>query len=120
MVNGASVVSLPAGYVPPVSNQWENTFQPDERFFLFEEDGVLKVEFSINFVLIDVGTGTYDLGNNYIEFTVNGIRYVGVWEPRTTGVDQFGDPICFANMTLISTESGKQLELAVPIFDNCP
>lgn len=120
MVNGASVVSLPAGYVPPVSNQWGNTFNPDERFFLFEDNGVLNVEFSVNFAVVDVGTGSYDLANNYIEFTVNGVRYVGVWEPRTTGVDSFGDPICFANMTLISTESGKQLELAVQIFDNCP
>lgn len=120
MVNGASVVSIPPAYVPPVSNQWGNTFNPDERFFLFIDNGVLNVEYSENFVVIDTGTGTFDLANNYIEFTVNGVRYVGVWEPRTTGVDQFGDPICFANMTLISAESGKQLELAVQIFDNCP
>jgi hypothetical protein len=127
MVNGASVVSLPAGYVPPVANQWGSTFQTEERFLILDpSNGVFTVRYSVDGFDVDEGTGTYDhnivdgVMNNYIEFTVNGVRYVGVWTPRTTGVDEFGDPVCFAHMTMISAESGKQLELAVEVFDDCP
>ena len=118
MVNGATVTSLPPGYVPPVSNQWYNTFSPNERFLISEFDN--SIEFSVDFVTIATGTITFDLASNYVEFTLNGIRYAGVWTPRTTAPDGFGGTRCFAHMTVISTESGKQLELAVEYFDNCP
>jgi len=118
MVNGASVTGLPPGYVPPVSNQWFNTFDTDQRFLISESDN--SIEFSINFVSQATGTIIFDTANNYVEFTLAGIRYVGVWNPRTTEDDGFGGTNCFAHMTVISTQSGKQLELAVQYFDNCP
>lgn len=124
MVNGASVVAPPGGYVPPVSNQWTNTFDPDQRFFLEETNfgaatGPFTVEFSINFNPVATGSGTYDKPNNYIEFTLAGIRYVGIWTPRNQIKDQFDQDICVYHMTLISAESGKQLELAVDVFGPC-
>jgi len=123
MVNGAIVVAPPGGYVPPVSNQWSNNFDPDQRFFLEETNfgaatGPFTVEFSINFNLIATGTGFYDKPNNYIEFTLAGIRYVGIWTPRNAFNDGFDD-YCVYHMTLISAESGKQLELTVNVFGTC-
>jgi hypothetical protein len=127
---GASVVTLPPGYVPPVANLWTNTAAPDdsgEKFLILEpSNGVFTVRYSIDGFDVDEGSGFYDhnvvdgVMNNYVEFTVNGIRYVGFWTPRTTGVDEFGDAVCFANMTLISTQSGKQLKIVVSDFSNCP
>ncbi|MEP6736643.1 MAG: IPT/TIG domain-containing protein [Chryseolinea sp.] len=118
MVNGASVVNIPPGYVPPVSNQWTNDFDPTQKFLISEfNDNVI---FSVNFVDQATGTITFDKANNYFEMKISGIRYVGVWRPRTTSLDGFGDTHCYAHMTLISAESGKQLELTVEIFDGCP
>jgi hypothetical protein len=123
MVNGATVVAPPGGYVPPVSNQWTNTFDPSQRFFLEETNfgaptGPFTVEFSIDFNVVATGTGIYDKPNNYIEFTLAGIRYVGIWTPRNSFNDGFDD-YCVYHMTLISAESGKQLELAVNVFGPC-
>ena len=122
MVNGATVVSPPGGYVPPVSNQWTNTFDPDQRFLLgdldFASTGAFTVDFTINFNPVASGTGIYDKPNNYIEFTLAGIRYVGIWTPRNPFNDGFDD-YCVYHMTLISAESGKQLELAVNVFGPC-
>ncbi|MBK7652745.1 MAG: hypothetical protein IPJ20_21090 [Flammeovirgaceae bacterium] len=119
MVNGAIVVSPPGGYVPPVSNGWKNTFDPAQSFQLTEDNfgattGTFTVDFRDNFILIASGTGTYDKANNYIEFTLAGIRYVGIWTPRTTFNGE-----CFYHMTLISAESGKQLELSINTFNAC-
>jgi hypothetical protein len=123
MVNGATVVAPPGGYVPPVSNQWTNTFDPSQRFFLEETNfgastGTFTIEFSIDFNVVATGTGIYDKPNNYIEFTLDGIRYVGIWTPRNSFNDGFDD-YCVYHMTLISAESGKQLELAVNVFGPC-
>jgi len=123
MVNGAIVVAPPGGYVPPVSNQWTNTFDPTQKFFLQEINfnsptGPFTVDFSINGNLIATGNGTYDKTNNYIEFTLAGIRYVGIWTPRNAFNDGFDD-YCVYHMTLISAESGKQLELAVNVYGLC-
>jgi hypothetical protein len=120
MVNGASVVAPPGGYVPPITNQWGNNFNPDERFTLDEDDfgtptGTFTIEYTIDFNPIASGVGSYDKPNNYVEFTLSGVRYVGIWTPRTSGGGE-----CFDHMTLISAESGKQLELSVPNFDDCP
>lgn len=120
MVNGATVVAPPGGYVPPVTNQWDNNFNPDERFTLSENDfgaptGTFNVEYSIAFNPTATGAGVYDKPNNYIEFTLSGVRYVGIWTQRTSGGGE-----CFDHMTLISAESGKQLEMTVQTFDNCP
>jgi large repetitive protein len=123
MVNGAIVVAPPGGYVPPVSNQWTNTFDPNQKFFLEETNfgaatGPFTVEFSENFNLVATGSGIYDKPNNYIEFTLQGIRYVGIWTPRNAFNDGFDD-YCVYHMTLISAQSGKQLELAVNVFGTC-
>jgi len=123
MVNGATVVAPPGGYVPPISNQWSNTFDTNQRFFLDETTfglptGTFTVEFSINFTVVATGSGIYDKPNNYVEFTLAGIRYVGMWTPRTAFNDGFDD-YCVYHMTLISAESGKQLELAVNVFGVC-
>jgi hypothetical protein len=123
MVNGAIVVAPPGGYVPPISNQWSNTFEPGERFFLDETNfgaatGPFSIEYSIDFNLIATGSGTYDKPNNYIEFTLSGIRYAGIWTPRNSFNDG-SDDFCVYHMTLISAESGKQLELAVNVFGVC-
>ncbi len=122
MVNGATVVAPPGGYVPPVSNQWTNTFDPSQRFLLLDNGsgatGTFDIEFSIDFNLVATGTGIYDKTNNYIEFTLAGIRYVGIWTPRNSFNDGFDD-FCVYHMTLISAESGKQLELSVNVFGPC-
>ncbi len=123
MVNGAIVVAPPGGYVPPVSNGWKNTFDPAQSFQLNDNNfgsttGTFTVEFRDNSILIASGTGSYDKANNYIEFTLQGIRYVGIWTPRNAFNDGFDD-YCVYHMTLISTESGKQLELAVNVFGPC-
>jgi hypothetical protein len=87
LVNGAAAASLPAGYVPPVSNQWENEFDNDQRFLISGfSSGDVEVTFSEGSNFFD-GVGFYDQTNvggvlvNYIEFTVNGVRYCGVWLP---------------------------------------
>jgi hypothetical protein len=100
-----------------------NTFDPSQRFFLEETNfgaatGPFTIEFSIDFNLIATGSGTYDKPNNYVEFTLSGIRYVGIWTPRNAFNDGFDD-YCVHHMTLISAESGKQLELAVNVFGVC-
>ena len=123
MVNGATVVAPPGGYVPPISNQWSNTFDTNQQFFLDETTfglptGTFTVEFSINFVVVPTGNGIYDKPNNYVEFTLAGIRYVGMWTPRNAFNDG-SDDYCVYHMTLISAESGKQLELAVNVFGVC-
>jgi hypothetical protein len=123
MVNGATVVAPPGGYVPPVSNSWNNTFDPTQSLYLEEASfgdpaGTLIVELYDGFNLIATGTGTYDKNINYIEFTLEGIRYVGMWTPRFPFNDGFDD-FCIYHMTLISAESGKQLELAVEVFGPC-
>lgn len=122
MVNGATVVAPPGGYVPPVSNQWTNTFDPTQKFLLLDNGsgatGTFDIEFSIDFNLVATGTGLYDKPNNYIEFTLAGIRYVGIWTPRNSFNDGFDD-YCVYHMTLISAESGKQLELSVNVFGPC-
>jgi hypothetical protein len=120
LVNGATVVAPPGGYVPPVTNQWDNNFNPDEQLTLSEDDfnaptGTFTVDYSVDFNPIASGSGTYDRPNNYIEFTLSGVRYVGIWTHRTSGGGE-----CFDHMTLISAESGKQLELTVQTFDDCP
>lgn len=123
MVNGAIVVAPPGGYVPPVSNFWRNTFDPAQSFQLNDNNpgsstGTFTIDFRDNSNLIASGTGTYDKPNNYIEFTLAGIRYVGIWTPRSSFNDG-SDDYCVYHMTLISTESGKQLELAVNVFGPC-
>ncbi|HEY9005804.1 IPT/TIG domain-containing protein [Ohtaekwangia sp.] len=126
LVNGATVTSLPSGYVPPISNQWDNPFELDgnETFLLSDNgDGTLSVNFRNNSNDAE-GTGIYDQAvvdgvmNNYIEFTVNSVRYVGVWTAPTvynTDLKKY----CYHHMTLISTQSGKQLTLDVKDFE-CP
>ena len=112
MVIGASVSSLPPTYTPPISNQWINTFNTDQQFLIdgtnntisFKENGVEQFASSI----------IYDLPNRYVEFTLGPVRYVGVWTLPTER-----DGTCFAHMTLISAESGRQLELEVENFGNC-
>ena len=117
----SSIVTLPGGYVPPVTNQWSNEVEGLEKFTLDEgasfnqPTGTFTVEYSINFVTVDTGSGIYDKPNNYVEFTVNGIRYVGFWIPLTSSSGN-----CFDHMILISTESGRLLQLSVPDFENCP
>ncbi len=123
MVNGAFVVAPPGGYVPPVTNQWTNTFDPSQRFVLSENSfgaptGTFTVEFTINFNAVASGSGIYDRPNNYIEFTLAGIRYVGIWTPRSQ-FNNGSDDICRYHMTLISAQSGKQLELSVEVFGAC-
>lgn len=123
MVNGAIVVAPPGGYVPPISNFWRNTFDPAQGFQLNDNNfgsstGTFTIDFRDNSNLIASGTGTYDKPNNYIEFTLAGIRYVGIWTPRSSFNDG-SDDYCVYHMTLISTESGKQLELAVNVFGPC-
>ena len=123
MVNGAIVVSPPGGYVPPISNFWENNFDPTQGFQLNDNNfgsttGTFTVDFRENSILIASGTGSYDKTNNYIEFTLSRIRYVGIWTPRTAFNDGFDD-YCVYHMTLISAESGKQLELSVNVFGVC-
>jgi len=116
----SSIVTLPGGYVPPVTNQWDNENNAQEQFVLNEDvfgqpTGTFTVDYQVNFTLVDSGTGLYDKPNNYVEFTVNGVRYVGFWIPPTTSA---GD--CFAHMILISTESGRVLQITVFDFENCP
>ena len=123
MVNGATVVAPPGGYVPPVSNSWNNTFDPSQSLYLEEAvfgapSGTLIVELYVGFDLVASGTGTYDKSINFIEFTLEGIRYVGMWTPRFPFNDGFDD-FCIYHMTLISAESGKQLELAVQVYGPC-
>jgi hypothetical protein len=122
LVNG-SVVTPPGNFVPPVSNQWSNNAASSEKFFLEETTfnsptGTLSVEYSIDFNTVASGTGYYDKPNNYIEFTLAGVRYVGIWTPRNAFNDGFDD-YCVYHLTLISAESGKQLELNVNVFGPC-
>lgn len=119
--NDLTVVSIPPGYVPPVSNQWSNTLNTNEKFLIAGTDGDPTGTFGISlsidpdFETIQSGSGVYDFPNNYVEFTLGGIRYVGVYTPPT-GIF----PVCYAHMTLISTESGRQIEIFVQDYENCP
>ncbi len=124
LVNGASASSLPAGYVPPVSNAWDNLFviSEPERFLISEsQGGTLTVTLQKGDSFVD-GTGSFDktvvdgVVNNYVEFTISGIRYVGVWTPPS-GYDAGLGKYCYHHMTLISSESGKQLTLEVKDFE---
>lgn len=121
----ATVTPPPDGYVPPVANQWENEIRPAEKFFLYNDNPGAKT-FSITFTDNDAaqtqyeGTGFYDKAetdgvlNNYIEFTVNGVRYCGLWTKETKGTE------CFHHMVLISSQSGGLLTLKVGNFSSCP
>jgi large repetitive protein len=123
LATGVSVTSLPAGYVPPISNQWYNELTGSEQMLIQQgSNNTLTVEFRRNFTPVADGTGIYNLSSengvidNYIEFTVNGVRYVGMWQPPS----DYNDTIkkyCYNHMTLISTESGKILQLTVYNFE---
>jgi hypothetical protein len=112
--NGATVSSLPAAYTPPISNVWDNVSDTNERFAMFES-GSNTLGFSYGDL---EGTGVFDKANNYVEFTLEGIRYVGVWKAPANYNSDLGK-YCDHYMTLISTESGKQLTLHVKDLE-CP
>jgi hypothetical protein len=118
LVNGVSVAALPPGYVPPISNLWVSTIDENEAFSIQEIDDGIEVVYQKEGQDGVFGTNVIiDRTNNYIEFTISGIRYVGVYVPAyyVGGVD------CYHYMTLISTESGMQLTIRVSTFnDECP
>lgn len=117
LVNNVTVVGVPSGYVPPVSNVWRNDFNSDEAVGLGGSNGAVYVNLQTS-TLLEEGVGIYDLGvtegvlNNYIEFTVVNVRYVGVWTPPSVFDVSLGK-YCFHHMTLISAESGQALVLTV-------
>jgi hypothetical protein len=118
LVNGISVASLPPGYVPPISNFWTNTSAPSEGIQLNDESGGKLSAFLQGEPFPDEPNGSYDRTNNWVEFTVAGVRYVGVWT-TPTDFDEELEVYCMNHMVLISTQSGKQLVLQVKHF-NCP
>jgi hypothetical protein len=117
LTSGISVASLPAGYVPPISNFWTNVTAPSEGVQLNDESGGKLSAFLQGESFPDEPNGSYDRANNWVEFTVGGVRYFGVWtEP--TDYDAELDEYCQNHMVLISTQSGKQLVLRVQSL-NC-
>ena len=117
LVNGISVASLPPGYVPPISNFWTNTSAPSEGIQLNDESGGKLSAFVSGDPFPDEPNGSYDRAANWVEFTVKGVRYVGVWTTPTEFDTQINE-YCLNHMVLISTQSGKQLALQVENF-NC-
>jgi hypothetical protein len=90
-----------------------------EAFSIQEVDvDVIEVEYQKDGEPSVFGTNVvFDLPNNYVEFTVSGVRYVGMYTPATyvDGVD------CYHYISLISAESGRQLTIRVSTFnDGCP
>jgi len=117
LVNGISVASLPPGYVPPISNFWTNTSAPSEGIQLNDESGGKLSAFLQGESFPDEPNGSYDRAGNWVEFTVGGVRYFGVWTAPTNFDAELGE-YCLNHMVLISTQSGKQLALQVENF-NC-
>jgi hypothetical protein len=117
LVNGISVAALPPGYVPPISNFWTNTSAPSEGIQLNDESGGKLSAFLQGESFPDEPNGSYDRDNNWVEFTVGGVRYVGVWTTPTEYNAEL-EVYCLNHMVLISTQSGKQLVLEVKDF-NC-
>lgn len=118
LVNGVPVSSLPPGYVPPISNFWTNASAPSEGIQLNDETNGKLSAFLSGQSFPDEPNGSYDRTANWVEFTINGIRYAGVWTTPTefnAGLDQY----CMNHMVLISTQSGKQLVLRVK-NPSCP
>jgi hypothetical protein len=118
LVNGISVGSLPPRYVPPISNLWTNKSAPAEGIQLNDESGGKLSAFLQGESFPDEPNGSYDRTNNWVEFTVGGVRYVGVWTTPTEHNADL-DEYCMNHMVLISTQSGKQLVLQVK-NPNCP
>lgn len=117
LVNGISVASLPPGYVPPISNFWTNTSDTSEGIQINDESGGKLSAFLQGDSFPDEPNGSYDRDNNWVEFTIGGVRYVGVWTTPTAFDSGLGE-YCMNHMVLISTQSGKQLVLEVENF-NC-
>jgi hypothetical protein len=118
LVNGVPVAALPAGYVPPISNFWTNDAAPSEGIQLNDETNGKLSAFISGQSFPDQPNGSYDKAANWVEFTINGIRYAGVWTTPTdfnAGVNEY----CTNRMVLISAQSGKQLVLRVK-NPNCP
>jgi hypothetical protein len=123
LVTGAGVTSLPPGYVPPISNQWYNENVGAEKMLIQQGSGnTLTVQLRVGTNDPIDGQGIFDISvengvlDNYIEFTVNGVRYVGTWQPPS----DFNSTInkyCYHHMTLISAQSGKVLQLTVYNFE---
>lgn len=118
LVNGVPVAALPPGYVPPISNFWTNESAPTEGIQLNDETNGKLSAFLSGQSFPDQPNGSYDRTANWVEFTINGIRYAGVWTTPTefnAGLNEF----CINHMVLISEQSGKQLRLKVK-NPNCP
>ena len=122
LVNGAIVVAPPSGYIPPIQNLWENASSESETVFLNDETGGAEESGPLSAQMPDAPfpdepNGFFDrtvvdgVMTNYIEFTGQGIRYVGTWS-TTTDYNANNDD-CYHNLVLISTQSGKQLKLRV-------
>lgn len=118
LVNGVPVAGLPGGYVPPVSNQWTNTSAPSEKVQLNDESNGKLSAFISGDGFPDEPNGTYDKINNYIEFTMRGVHYIGMWT-TPTNYNAGAGVYCLNHLVLISTQSGKQLILEVENF-SCP
>jgi uncharacterized protein (TIGR03437 family) len=115
LTSGISVASLPPLYVPPISNFWTNTTAPAEGIQLNDESGGKLSAFLPGEGFPDEPNGSYDRDNNWVEFTVAGVRYFGVWTTPTEK-NELG-VYCMNHMVLISTQSGWQLELQVKNID---
>jgi hypothetical protein len=122
---GVGVTSLPPGYVPPVSNLWNNdhSLGGPENILIQETAGnTLEVQLRIGSNEPIIGQGLFDLSSengvldNYIEFTVNDVRYVGSWQ-SPSGYNDTIKKYCYNNMLLISTQSGKVLKLQIYNFE---
>ncbi len=119
LTNGVPVAPLPAsGYVPPISNQWTNTTAPSEKIQLNDETNGKLSAFLAGQSFPDQPNGSYDKAANWIEFTINGIRYAGMWTVPTEKNDALGE-YCMSHLVLISAQSGRQLILQVKNL-NCP
>jgi hypothetical protein len=118
LVNGVPVAALPPGYVPPISNFWTNAFAPTEGIQLNDETNGKLSAFLSGQSFPDQPNGSYDKTANWVEFTINGVRYAGVWTTPTefnVGLNAY----CWNHIVLISAQSGKQLVLKVK-NPSCP
>jgi hypothetical protein len=118
LTNGVPVAALPAGYVPPISNFWTNASATSEGIQLNDETNGKLSAFLSGQSFPDQPNGSYDKAANWVEFTINGIRYAGVWTTPTefnAGLNQY----CMNHMVLISAQSGQQLVLRVK-NPSCP
>lgn len=119
LTNGVPVAALPGGnYVPPISNLWTNEQALTEGVQLNDETGGKLSAFLLGQSFPDQPNGSYDKAANWVEFTINGIRYAGMWTTPTdfnAGLNKY----CVSHLVLISEQSGRQLVLKVK-DPSCP